>query len=64
MRNAESHEKRGAGAYKYYDLFCTGDRVISKEYILKTDNMSEPVSSFDGKKWKVQVHYFESNVVG
>ena len=35
------------GAYKYYGLFYTGDRVISKEYILKTDNTSEPVLCYD-----------------
>ena len=35
------------GAYKYYGLFYTGDRVISKEYILKTDNPDEPILFYD-----------------
>ena len=35
------------GAYKYYGLFYTGDRVISKEYILKTDDRDEAVLCYD-----------------
>ena len=35
------------GAYKYYGLCYSGDRVISKEYILKTDNPDEPVLFYD-----------------
>ena len=34
-------------AYKYYGLFYTGDRVISREYILKTDERDEPVLCYD-----------------
>ena len=38
------------GAYKYYGLFYTGGRVISKEYILKTDDPDEPVLFYDYAK--------------